>query len=111
MRRTGVPPGMPTALGTNTARNVFLSGSPVAFMHRAVRVRAPRSGGAELSAPRLAPLAGGVILHEAGIATDAAASLRLRRTIRKIAPIAAVVMAPEMITEASGKSANAVPTR
>jgi hypothetical protein len=26
MRRTGVPPGMPTALGTNTARNVFLSG-------------------------------------------------------------------------------------
>ena len=48
---------------------------------------------------------------EDGTASDGAALLRFRRSTRKIAPSATVVMRPEMITDASGKPASEVPTR
>ena len=48
---------------------------------------------------------------EDGTASDVVMLWRLRRSTRKIAPSAIVVMRPEMITDASGKSASEVPTR
>jgi hypothetical protein len=48
---------------------------------------------------------------EDGTASDGAAFVWLRRSTRKIAQSATVVMRPEMITDASGKSASEVPTR